>query len=406
MPQEIQHEFDHARRTGFGPGAPVRRLHARAPVNRVAVAPGPNVSADGPPVWLVTGYEEVRRVLADHARFSTRLQFGVGPSDEKSDLARPRETVGHLTGYDPPEHTRLRKMLTPEFTARRIQRLAPPVEEVVRELLDDMEDVGQPADLVEMYARPIAGAALCELIGVPLDDRPDFVRRVQRQMEPGLTPRQRADARDSYTGYLGALVRRRRKDPDEGFIGTLVREHGDEFTDEELRGACTLMFAAGLDNVSGMISLGVLVLLRHPDQLAGLLENPSSADRVIDELLRYLSVVHAPTPRVALEDVTVGGQLVKAGEQVVCSIPMANRDPALAPDADRFDSTRAPVPHLAFGHGIHYCIGAAMARLELRIAYLALWHRFPGLRLAVPPDEVAFRHNAVAHGLEALPVAW
>ncbi|KOG88396.1 cytochrome P450, partial [Streptomyces varsoviensis] len=178
MPQEIQHEFDHARRTGFGPGAPVRRLHARAPVNRVAVAPGPNVSADGPPVWLVTGYEEVRRVLADHARFSTRLQFGVGPSDEKSDLARPRETVGHLTGYDPPEHTRLRKMLTPEFTARRIQRLAPPVEEVVRELLDDMEDVGQPADLVEMYARPIAGAALCELIGVPLDDRPDFVRRV------------------------------------------------------------------------------------------------------------------------------------------------------------------------------------------------------------------------------------
>lgn len=404
MPEETPHTFAHARRAGTGPGALVRELHEQGPVNRIV--PGAGADAGGAPVWLVTGHREVRRVLGDHTRFGIQGRFSPRPLDGVSDRARPREVVGHLMAYDPPEHTRLRGMLTSAFTARRLRRLQPAIETAVEDCLDDMEDGGPPADLMELFAWPVSGAALCELIGVPRDDRHDVLRWIRWQLDEERTPQQRAVARDACTRYLGALVGRRRAAPDEGFIGSLVREHGDEFTDEELRGTCAHLFAAGLDNAAGMIGLGVLALLEHPEQLAAVRQDASAADRVTDELLRYLSVVHAATPRIATEDVTLGDRLVRAGDRVICSIPMANRDPALAPDADRLDAIRDPVPHVAFGHGVHHCIGAALARLELRTAYLALLRRFPGLRLAVPAADVKYRADAIAYGVEGLPVAW
>ncbi|KOT56572.1 MULTISPECIES: cytochrome P450 [Streptomyces] len=404
MPDESQHQFDHARRAGFGPSDDIRRQRAQGALVREEVAPAPGAAPE--PIWMALSYEAVRQVMGDHVRFSNQRRFRA-QAIRGGSKHRPQEMSGHLMDYDQPEHTRLRKMLTPEFTVRRIQRLKPVTEAIAERCLDAMERKGRPADLVELYASPISGAVLCELLGVPRDDRREFLVKHQWQLEQDRSRKERAAAQAYTSNYLRALVKRQRKDPDEGFIGQLIRDHGDNFDDEELIGICGLMVLAGLDNVNGMISLGVLALLEHPDQLAVLLADPdNNVDRVVDELLRFLSVAHAPTPRTAVEDVVVAGQLIKAGEEVVCSIPMANRDPVLAPDVDRFDVNREPLPHIAFGHGIHHCIGAALGRMELRTAYLALWRRFPDLRLAVPADQVPHKTNSIAYGLERLPVAW
>ncbi|MEU7575988.1 cytochrome P450 [Streptomyces sp. NPDC041068] len=391
----------HTRRTRFDPADELRGLSAEGPVSRVRLAPG----AGERPLWLVTGYDEVRQVLGDQVRFSTS-RFGARTPGGRDAAQRPDEGIGLLMDYDPPEHTRLRKMLTPEFTVRRMRRLQPGIETIITERLDVVERAGRPADLVELFASAIPGPVLCELIGVPRDDRDDFLRRCHAHLETGKDLGSRAAAGTAFTRYLAALVARQRRDPDEGFIGMLVRDHGDEFTDKELRGICVLLMLAGLDNISGMLGLGVLALLEHPDQLALVRDDPVALDRAIEELLRYLSVPHAPTPRTALEDMTLGGRRIKAGDTLVCSIPMANRDPALVDGPDRLDVTREPVPHVAFGHGIHHCLGAALARMELRISYGQLLHRFPGLRLAIPARDVEFRDRSTAYGVERLPVVW
>jgi len=385
----------YVRRERLDPAAELRLLRAEGPLTKVPV------ESEGGSIWVATGYEEVRRILADHVRFSTRRRFG------STGRHRPRELIGHLMDYDPPEHTRLRRMLTPEFTARRMQRLEPRVESIVAGCLDDMERAGPPVDLVKMFGAPIPMAVLCELIGVPRDDRADFERRSRLQLDPGGDARKRAAAGATQVRYLGALVARARKDPDDGFIGMLVREHGANVTDEELRGVCGLLILAGLDNISGMIGLGTLALLERHDRGAALrtalLADP---DRAVEELLRHLSVAHFPTPRVALVDVAIGDQLIKAGELVICSIPTANRDPALTGEPDRLDLAREPGGHVAFGHGVHRCIGAALSRLQLRIAYLALFARFPGLRLALPAGAVPFRVDTPTYGVARLPVTW
>lgn len=404
MPRRTGPAPVYTRRTRFDPAAELRRIAAERPVTRVDVGPGDSEEY----VWLVTGYEAVRQVLGDHVRFSTRRRFGRaartdGPSPGDY---RPDDMIGQLMDYDPPEHTRLRKMLTPEFTVRRIRRLRPRIEEIVEDRLDAVERAGPPADLVGQFAGPVSGAVLCELIGVPRDDREAFVRRARHHLDQGRGRQTRAAAGAAFSRYLAALIAGQRRDPDDGFLGMLVRDHGSDVTDKELRGVCVLLMLAGLDNVSGMLSLGTLVLLEHPGRLAEIRADPGAMDRTLDELLRYLTVPHAPTPRTALEDVTVGGQLVRAGEHVVVSLPMANRDPALTASPDRFDPARAPSAHLAFGHGIHHCLGAALARMELGIGYSALLSRFPHLRLAAPPAEVPFRLHTTAYGLERLPVAW
>ncbi|MGW7078467.1 cytochrome P450 [Streptomyces sp. NPDC054866] len=392
----------YVRRDGFGPAEELRRLAEGRPVTRIDVGPG----TDGVPVWLVTGHAEVRQVLGDHRRFSTRRRFGPRSPRGRDEGPRPDELIGQLMDYDPPEHTRLRQILTPEFTLRRMRRIEPGITGIVTEHLDAIERAGPPAELVAAFASPVPGAALCELIGVPRDDRGDFLRRCHAFLVPGRGRQRRAAAGELLSRYVAAMVARQRTDPDEGFLGMLIRDHGDEVTDKELRGVCVLLVLAGLDNISGMLGLGTLLLLGHPDQLAAVRDDPGAVDGAVEELLRHLSVPHAPTPRTALEDVTVGGQVIKAGEHVLCSLPMANRDPALLADPDRFDITRAPGAHVAFGHGIHHCLGAALARMELRIAYPALLRRFPGLRLAVPEREVPFRVHALAHGVERLPVTW
>ncbi|MEV0262433.1 cytochrome P450 [Streptomyces sp. NPDC050617] len=403
MSQETRSARPYTRRDRFAPSRELRRLSAEAPLTKIATdtgtGTGTGVRADTGAAgtrWLATGYDVVRRILGDPARFSSS---GPARTDAGS---RPDGWLGSLlVDHDPPEHTRLRSMLTPEFTVRRIRRLEPRVEALAAERLDAMEAAGPPADLVSAFTWRVSVGTLCELIGVPRDDRADFERRSRAFVSGG-----RSTHGSYLTRYFAALLTRQRKDPDEGFIGMLVRDHGDRLTDEELQSVILVLLLAGIDNASSMLSLGALVLLDHPGQLAALRDDPALADRAVEELLRYLSVVHAPTARFAVEDVTIGDQLIKAGEQVICSLATANRDEALGEGMDRFDLTREPVPHLALGHGIHHCLGAALARMEMRVACLALLRRFPALRLAVPGDEVPFREDASVYGVERLPVSW
>ncbi|GHF54271.1 cytochrome P450 [Amycolatopsis bartoniae] len=389
----------HVRRQGFDPAD---ELRSAGTLTQVTIGSG----AEAETIWLATGHAVVRQVLGDHRRFSTRRRWDRRDEIGGKGIYRPRELVGNLMDYDPPEHTRLRQLLTPAFTLRKMRRLRPYVEQIVAERLDALAQAGPPADLVELVADEVPGAVLCELLGVPRDDRVTFMQLYHRHLDASLSARRRASAGEAFSRYLLAMIARERKDPGEGFIGTVVAEHGDTVTDEELRGASVQVILAGDDNISGMIGLGVLALLRHPDQLAAFRGDDQQADRAVDELIRYLTVTYAPTPRIAMTDVPVADQVIREGETVLCSLPVANRDPALLPDADRLDVTREPVPHVAFGHGIHHCLGAALARLALRTVYTALWERFPTLRLADPGQAPGFRVTTPAYGLASLVVAW
>nr|AGS49781.1 putative cytochrome P450 hydroxylase [uncultured bacterium esnapd15] len=256
-----------------------------------------------------------------------------------------------------------------------------------------------------LFADPVGGGALCELLGIPRDDRTEFMRRVRQNVDLSRGYKARAADSAAFNRYLNTLITRQRKDPDEGFLGMLVREHGAQVTDEELKGVCTALVLGGVETVAGMIGFGIVALLDHPGQRQMLLAGREEADRVVNELLRFLSAVQQPTPRMAVRDVVVDGHRIKAGEYVLCSILMANRDAALTPDPQILDADREPASHIAFGHGIHHCIGAAVARSVLRMAYQSLWRRFPGLHLAVPAAEVKLR-NAFIDSPDQLPVGW
>jgi cytochrome P450 len=383
----------HIRRDQFDPVPELGRLRREQPVSRVNLA----IGGTG---WLVTRYEDARVVLGDPARFPSRSDGFVAQTTGNG------PPPGLLLSYNPPEHTALRRLLTPEFTVKRMRRLRPRVEAIVTEHLDAIEQAGPPADLVPAFALPIPSLVICELLGVPYADRADFQRRSAQRSDFAAGLEERAAAFAESRDYMVDLVAAQRADPDENMLGMLIREHGNGISDDELVGVADLLLLAGHDTTSHMLSLGTLLLLRHPDQLIAVRDNDDQIDQAIEEMVRYLSVVHSGIPRVAQEDVTLGGQDIKAGDWVVCSLPSANRDASLGADMDRFDLTRKVPAHIAFGHGVHHCLGAPLARMEMRIAYPALLRRFPVLRLAIPIEDVPFHSHSVVYGVASLPVNW
>ncbi|GLY02201.1 MULTISPECIES: cytochrome P450 [Actinoplanes] len=390
-------------RSGCDPHPDMARLRAHGPLIRIGGDAAVQMGREY--LWQALGYDVVRKVLGDHENFTTRLRLTENEPVSGEGVPIPPELVGQISTYDPPEHTRLRRMLTPEFTVRRIRRLEPAFQALIDDHLDELEAEGPPADLQGLFADPVGGGALCELLGIPRDDRREFIRRVRRNVDLSRGFKARAADSAAFNRYLSSLIARQRRDPDEGFIGMLIRDHGPDFTDEELKGVCIALVLGGVETVAGMIGFGVLALLEHPDQARLLGAGREENDRLVNELLRYLSPVQQPTPRMALRDVVVDGHLIRAGEVVLCSVLMANRDPALTPDPHVLDGTRESAPHIGFGHGIHHCIGAAVARTLLRMTYQSLWLRLPGLRLAVPAGEVRLR-SAFIDGPDQLPVAW
>nr|ADU56155.1 hypothetical protein CA915-34 [uncultured organism CA915] len=390
-------------RTNCDPHEDMFALRAHGPLIRIGGNAATQMGAEY--LWQAMGYDVVRRIISDHENFTTRIRLTDAQPISGEGTAKPPELVGQLATYDPPEHTRLRRMLTPEFTVRRIRRLEPAIQELIDERLDALEAEGPPADLQTLFADPVGGGTLCELLGIPRDDRNHFMRRVRQNVDLSRGYKARAADSAAFNRYLNSLITRQRKNPDDGFLGMLVSEHGDDVTDEELKGVCTALLLGGVETVAGMLGFGVLALLDNPDQSKLLQAGREEADRLVNELTRYLSAVQQPTPRMAVRDTVVGGQLIRAGEYVLCSLLMANRDEALTPNPNVLDAGRDPAPHIGFGHGIHHCIGAAVARTVLRMAYQSLWRRLPGLRLAVPVDQVKLR-RAFIDSPDRLPVAW
>ncbi|MDX2676554.1 cytochrome P450 [Streptomyces sp. NY05-11A] len=354
--------------------------------------------------WLVTRHEDARAVLSD-ARFSSE---NVRPGFPGLQPTPPPRTPGQLFAMDAPDHTRLRRLLIPEFTFRRVEQLRPAIAKITGELLDALVKQDQPADLVEHFTLPLPLLVICELLGVPYADR-DFIHRQAAAFATvSAGPEAMRAGWAALFGYLQELLAAKSGEPGEDLMSKLATERvaTGEATPGEAAGLLVQLLIAGHETTASMLSLGVVALLRHPDQLAALRAEKDLVPGAVEELLRYLTVVHIGLRRIATEDVEVGGVTVRAGEGVVVALQAANRDPAVFADPDTLDLTRDAGQHLAFGHGLHHCLGQSLARAELQIALPMLFERLPGLRLTGPAtEELAFEGRAV-HGVRELPVAW
>lgn len=383
--------------TGFDPFGPPNEIlavrDAERPIARVRYP-------DGKLGWLATRRATVRAVLADQ-RFSARQELRSTPFSSATNV--PPALPGMFIGMDAPEHTHYRRLLIGQFTVRRMRQLTERIEQIAEEHLDQMAVAGPPVDLVRAYARPIPAMVICELLGVPHDVRERFTRDVAEASRQDATMEQMHQAIADVTAYFGELVRQKRAEPTDDLLSGLIVD-GGELTDEELTNIAFLLLGAGLDTTANMLGLGTFALLNNPEQIPAMTD-PDTADNAVEELLRYLPVIPG-TVRAALEDAELEGVQVKAGETVMLSLPGANRDPEQFTDPDTLDLTRQTTGHVAFGHGIHQCLGQQLARVEMRVGFPALFRRFPDLRLAVRPEDVPLRDDMVVYGVHKLPVTW
>ncbi|MER8237523.1 cytochrome P450 [Streptomyces sp. NPDC094049] len=351
----------------------------------------------GTPGWVITGYEEVRSVLAD-PRFSSRRDL---MNVVEFDL--PPAPPGEFLLMDDPQHSRYRKPLVGKFTVRRMRMLTERIERITADCLDVMAETGPPTDLVTAFAKPLPTIVICEILGVPYGDRASFQEQIDMFMGGEVSDEELMAAYTATQEYLAGLVTEKRARPTDDVLSELT---DSDLTDEELKGISLILLAAGFDTTANMLSLGTFALLRNPDQLAALRADPTLTDGAVEELLRYLSVAKT-FHRTALEDVELDGRTIKAGTTVLLSFNTANRDPDRFADPHTLDLRRQSAGHLAFSHGIHQCLGQQLARVEMRVAFRALVDRFPGLRLAVPPEEVVLRpETADIFGVKSLPVTW
>ncbi|GAB2681939.1 cytochrome P450 [Nocardia goodfellowii] len=379
----------------FDPPAELIEARRQGPISHYTF-PG------GKPGWLVTGHDLVRSILSD-ARFSSRKELMLHPTIDYSGFEIPPAPPGEFLLMDEPQHGRYRKPLASKFTARRMRLLTERVEQITADRLDAMEKAGPPTDLLAAFARPIPAILICELLGVPYEDRASFQDNVESFMGGEISDEDLMAAVTATYEYLTELVAAKRANPTDDVLSELT---DTDLTDEELRGMALVLLAAGLDTTANMLALGTFALLRHPDQLAALRADPALTDQAVEELLRYLSVAKT-SMRTALEDVELASQTIKAGQVVIASYHAANHDPDRFADPHVFDIHRRAGGHLAFGHGAHHCLGAQLARVEMRVAFPALISRFPTLRLAVSADEVALRpETADIFGVKSLPVTW
>jgi cytochrome P450 len=378
-------------RADLDPTPRLAELREREPFTRLA-------KFFGRTIWLATGSEEVRAALADPTSFSNDIRPLVGTGAEK-----PEYGIGGLGFTDPPDHTRLRRILTPEFTVRRLERLRPRIVDIVQRQLDVVEAAGPVADLVETFAFPIPFQVICELLGLPVEDREEFQRIGLARFDLTGGGVGAFTAASVSRDFLLAATRKQRETPGDGLIGAIITELGDDIDDITLSGLADGVFLGGFETTANMLALGTLVMLDSPEGREAMLDAERTAD-VVEELLRYLSVVQVAFPRFARQDMELFGRQVSAGDVVLVSLSGANRDSRLGPGVEKFDPTRENVSHVAFGHGFHRCVGAELARMELRTAYPALLQRFPRMHLDIPRADLAFRKLSLVYGVESLPV--
>ncbi|GLY35209.1 cytochrome P450 [Amycolatopsis sp. NBRC 101858] len=384
----------------FDPPREITRLREARPVSPLAFP-------DGHEGWLVTGYEAVRQMMAD-TRFSSRLDLDVvhvpyeTPGMPVATEPSP-QLPGMFIAMDPPDHGRLRKRLTGAFTVKRMKQLEEHIAEIVERQLDHLARLAPPVDLVKEFALPVPSLVICELLGVPYEDRDSFQANSAQFMVRDQTLEEKMGAYIALNTYLSELVTRKRSSPGEDILSDLAGH--EDLTIEELTGAAFLMLIAGHETTANMLSLGTFALLEHPSELASLAADSSLMPGAVEELLRYLSVADIFF-RYATEDLSLGGETIAKGSTVVVSLLAANRDPQRFDDPDVLDIRRNARGLLSFGHGVHQCLGQQLARIEMRAGFEGLLRRFPTLRLAIPAGEVKLRTDMNIYGVHELPVTW
>jgi cytochrome P450 len=360
----------------------------------------------GEPVWVASRFADIRAALTDPRMSADNTQPGFPSVQAPAD----HQTPPSFTRMDDPEHARLRRMLTGEFTVKRVGQMRPQIQELVNEFLDKMVEQGQPADLVSAFALPVPSMVICLLLGVPYEDHEYFQGQSTTLLSQAASGDEKSAAINALYTYMLGLVERKEREPDDALLSRLVRERVEtgELSREELAmNSMTLLFA-GHETTANMIGLSTLTLLENPEQLTRVrdTEDPALVAGAVEELLRYLTIPLDVVVRVAVEDLTIGDQLIRAGEGMVMNLPAGNRDAAFVDRPDTFDIDRSARGHLSFGYGVHQCLGQSLARAELEIALPTLLRRLPGLRLTVPFEQVEFRYDMSTYGVRALPVTW
>jgi cytochrome P450 len=359
----------------------------------------------GGDAWLATRYEDSKVVMAD-PRFSRAATIG-------ADVPRVRQAFEDpiIVAMDPPEHTRLRKLVAKAFTNRRVEQLRPRVQEIVDGLVDGLLAKGGSADLAELVAWPLPVTVICELLGVPKEDQGTFRTLVDTWLTAGEErPLEEVHgAISQLQEYMAKLIEQRRSAPEDDLISALVaaRDNEDKLAEGELVMLAITLLAAGHKTTANQFSSHVFALLETPELWAELVADPDLVPRAVEELLRYSPLSpSSDNTRIVLEDMELGGVQIKAGDAVMINYAAANRDPSVFPEPDKLNFHRETNPHVSFGHGLHHCLGAPLARMELQLALRALVTRVPTLELAIPAEQVEWRTNSVARGVRALPVRW
>ncbi|OON79632.1 cytochrome P450 [Streptomyces tsukubensis] len=360
---------------------------------------------DGRQAWVVTKHEAARKLLADPRLSSDRTDISFPSTSPRIESVRDR--TPSFIGLDPPEHGPKRRMTISEFTVKRIKNMRPGIERIVHGFIDELLAAGPPADLVSMFALPVPSMVICELLGVPYADH-DFFQDASKRLVQSVGAADASRARDDLESYMDGLVTKFQAEPGPGLVGALVSEQlaAGEIDRSELISTALLLLIAGHETTASMTSLGVITLLEHPEQHAALRADPSLVPGAVEELLRVLAIADIAGGRIARADIEIDGQLIRAGEGVIVTNSIANRDASVFEDPDTFDVHRSARHHLAFGYGVHQCLGQNLARLELEVIVTALFDRIPTLRLAVPAEQLTLRPGTTIQGVNELPVTW
>ncbi|WP_051941275.1 cytochrome P450 [Phaeacidiphilus oryzae] len=396
-------DYPFARATGcpFDPPPELSALQREAPASRVRLW-------DGSTPWLITRHADQRALLGDPrvSADNTHPHYPHSSPGTKQSRGQGRTFIS----MDDPEHARQRRMVTAPFAIKRVEALRPTVQGIVDDLIDRMLAGPRPADLVEAFALPVPSLVICALLGVPYADHDFFQSRSRALINRGTSAEDASTAIKELLDYLDDLVGRKLAEPGEDVMTELAqRTRTGELNRAEAARIGRLLLIAGHETTANMIALGTLALLQHPDQLAELreAEDPRTVAAAVEELLRYLNIVHTGRSRVALEDIRLGDVLIKAGDPLVFANDIGNRDAeAFTGDPDRLDIHRDARRHVAFGFGVHQCLGQPLARMELQVVYGTLYRRIPTLRLAAGLDEIPFKHDALIYGVYRLPVTW
>lgn len=382
---------------GMDTDAVLSRLRGTDPVPLVRLASGGRA-------YLTTRYDDVRRVLADPVfsrAAATRPDVPV--------LSQASKIPALMLNMDPPHHTRIRRLVAKAFTSGAVERLRPNVRAISDALVDRMLAIGPPVDFVPAFSYALPAQVTSEMLGVPAADRDQLRRWQDAILSISAHARHVVEGQlEELLGYLRELILRKRAEPADDLVSALIaaRDSDDRLSESELLYTVQALITGGYETIAGLLANSIVVLRRNPEQWAMLRDNPALIPGAVDELLRYVPVTWSALERVALRDVTLSGVAVPAGSAVVPLIYAANHDPVLTENAACFDVTRPPVGHLSFGHGVHRCIGAPLAKLELEIAFETLFTRLPTLRMARPESQLWWKSGLLTVGPIALPVAW